>query len=61
MGLLSRGFKNVSVSQDRDKGIVTLGGQVASDNDKSQAETLTKSLAGTHTMVTICAKGLPFC
>jgi hyperosmotically inducible periplasmic protein len=40
------GFKDVSVSQDRDKGVVTLGGQVASDNDKSQAETLAKSLAG---------------
>ena len=40
------GFKNVSVSQDRDKGIVTLGGQVASENDKSQAESLAKSLAG---------------
>ena len=25
------GLKNVSVSQDRDKGVVTLGGQVASD------------------------------
>ena len=34
------GLKDVSVSQDRDKGIVTLGGQVASDNDKSQAESL---------------------
>jgi hyperosmotically inducible periplasmic protein len=40
------GFKNVSVRQDRDKGIVTLGGQVASENDKSQAESLAKSLAG---------------
>src|SRR5450759_205790 len=40
------GFKNVTVSQDRDKGIVTLGGQVASENDKSQAESLAKSLAG---------------
>jgi hyperosmotically inducible protein len=42
------GFKNVSVSQDRDKGIVTLGGQVASDNDKSQAESLAKSFVGTQ-------------
>jgi len=42
------GFKNVSVSQDRDKGIVTLGGQVASEGDKSQAESLAKSLAGTQ-------------
>ncbi|MGB2677062.1 MAG: BON domain-containing protein [Candidatus Acidiferrum sp.] len=42
------GFKDVSVSQDRDKGIVTLGGQVASENDKAQAESIAKSLAGTQ-------------
>jgi hyperosmotically inducible protein len=42
------GFKDVTVSQDRDKGIVTLGGKVASENDKSQAESLAKSLAGTQ-------------
>ena len=40
------GFKNVSVRQDRDKGVVTLGGTVTSENDKSQAESLAKSLAG---------------
>jgi hyperosmotically inducible protein len=40
------GLKDVTVSQDRDKGIVTLGGQVADPNDKTQAETLAKSLAG---------------
>src|SRR6202030_4620025 len=40
------GFKDVSVSQDREKGIVTLSGQVASENAKSQAESLAKSLAG---------------
>jgi hyperosmotically inducible protein len=40
------GLKTVSVSQDRDKGIVTLGGQVTSENDKSQAESLAKSFAG---------------
>lgn len=40
------GFKEVTVSQDRDKGIVTLGGQVKSENDKAQAESLAKSLAG---------------
>lgn len=39
------GFKDVSVSQDRDKGVVTLGGTVASENDKAQAESLAKSLA----------------
>jgi hyperosmotically inducible periplasmic protein len=40
------GFKDVSVSQDREKGIVTLSGQVGSENDKAQAESLAKSLAG---------------
>jgi hyperosmotically inducible periplasmic protein len=40
------GLKDVSVSQDRDKGIVTLSGQVTSYNDKAQAESLAKSLAG---------------
>ena len=39
-------LKDVSVSQDRDKGVVTLGGHVASDGDKAQAESLAKSLAG---------------
>jgi hyperosmotically inducible protein len=40
------GFNDVSVSQDRDKGVVTLGGQVASENAKSDAENLAKSFAG---------------
>jgi hyperosmotically inducible periplasmic protein len=40
------GFKGVTISQDRDKGVVTLGGQVTNENDKSQAELLAKSLAG---------------
>jgi osmotically-inducible protein OsmY len=42
------GLKDVSVSQDRDKGVVTLGGRVANDSDKMQAGTLAKSLAGTQ-------------
>jgi hyperosmotically inducible periplasmic protein len=42
------GLKDVTVSQDRDKGVVTLGGQVANDSDKTQAEALAKSLAGTQ-------------
>ncbi len=42
------GLKHVSVSQDRDKGIVTLGGQVASNDQKAQAESLAKSFAGTE-------------
>ena len=44
----SNGLKNVSVSQDRDKGVVTLTGQVAADSDKAQAESLAKSIAGTQ-------------
>jgi hyperosmotically inducible protein len=42
------GFKDVSVIQDREKGIVTLGGQVATDNAKVEAESLAKSFAGTQ-------------
>ncbi len=42
------GLKDVSISQDRDKGVVTLGGHVASDGEKSQAESLARSLAGTQ-------------
>ncbi|MDQ5987026.1 MAG: hypothetical protein CSYNP_02762 [Syntrophus sp. SKADARSKE-3] len=42
------GFKEITVSQDRDKGIVTLSGQVARDNDKLLAESLAKSLAGSQ-------------
>jgi osmotically-inducible protein OsmY len=40
------GLKDVSASQDRDKGVVTLGGHVAADSDKAQAESIAKSLAG---------------
>lgn len=40
------GLKDVTVSQDADKGIVTLGGNVTADADKAQAESLAKSLAG---------------
>ena len=42
------GFKDVSLVQDRDKGIVTLGGHVARDGDKAQAESIARSLAGTQ-------------
>jgi hyperosmotically inducible protein len=42
------GFKDVSVSQDRDKGVVTLSGNVTSENDKSQAESIAKSIASTQ-------------
>jgi hyperosmotically inducible periplasmic protein len=38
-------LKDVSVSQDRDKGVVTLDGHVAADDDKSKAESIAKSIA----------------
>jgi hypothetical protein len=40
------GLKDVSVNQDRDKSVVTLTGQVATDSDKSQAESIARSIAG---------------
>jgi hyperosmotically inducible protein len=43
--LQQSGLKDVSVSQDRDKGVVTLGGTVASDTEKAQAESIAKSYA----------------
>ncbi len=39
------GLKNVSVSQDREKGVVTLKGSTMSDSDKAQAESIAKSIA----------------
>jgi hyperosmotically inducible protein len=39
---------DVKVSQDRDKGVVTLTGQVAADADKAQAESIAKSIAGSQ-------------
>jgi len=38
-------LKDVSVKQDRDKGVITLTGHVASDAEKAQAETVAKDLA----------------
>ncbi len=40
------GLKNVSVSQDRTNGVVTLTGNVPSDDAKAQAESIAKSQAG---------------
>ena len=40
------GLKDVSVTHDRDKRLVTLGGHVAADADKSNAESIAKSVAG---------------
>ena len=40
------GLKDVSTSQDRDKGVVTLGGHLATEGDKSRAESIARSFAG---------------
>lgn len=42
------GLKDVSVSQDRVKGVVTLGGTTTSDTEKFQAESIAKSIAGSQ-------------
>ena len=39
------GYKDVSVSQDRDKGVVKLTGHVPADGDKAQANQIAASLA----------------
>src|SRR3984957_8878464 len=39
-------FTDVAVTQDRDKGVVTLGGHVTADGDKAQAESIARSMAG---------------
>jgi len=40
------GLKGVSVTQDHDKGLVTLGGRVVADAEKSQAESIATAMAG---------------
>jgi len=39
------GFRDISVDQDRDKGVVTLGGHVATEDAKSQAESIARTMA----------------
>ena len=39
-------LKDVSVHQDREKGVVTLGGHVAAEGDKMEAEAIAKPIAG---------------
>ena len=46
--LAQANLKDVSVSQDRDKGVVTLSGHVAVESDKVQAESIAKSFSGTQ-------------
>jgi hyperosmotically inducible periplasmic protein len=42
------GLNSVSVSQDRERGVVTLTGNVATDDEKSRADSIAKSIAGTQ-------------
>ena len=42
------GLNDVSVSQDRDKSVVTLSGKVGTDDDKARAESIARSIAGTE-------------
>src|SRR5271165_261964 len=42
------GLNDVSVSQDREKSVVTLTGNVVTDDDKMRAESIARSIAGTQ-------------
>jgi hyperosmotically inducible periplasmic protein len=44
--LKQAGFDKVSVSEDRDKGVVTLKGEVATQEDKAKAEQVAQQAAG---------------
>jgi hyperosmotically inducible protein len=48
--LNSNNLKDVSVSQDQDKGVMTLTGNVDSQDQKSQAETLARQAAPDYTI-----------
>ena len=43
--LAAAGLKDVTVNQNREKGVVTLGGHVGSEAERSQAEMLAKPIA----------------
>ena len=42
------GLTDVSISQDREKSVVTLTGNVSTDDDKARAESITRSIVGTQ-------------
>jgi len=48
--LKTNNLNAVSVSQDRDKGVMTLTGNLASDDQKAQAESLAKQAAPDYTV-----------
>jgi osmotically-inducible protein OsmY len=45
------GLHNISVAQDRDQGVVTLTGKVATDGDKAKADSIANSMAGGQVVV----------
>jgi len=44
--LTQAGLRDITATQDRDKGVVTLGGHVTSDTEKLRAEAVARSVAG---------------
>jgi len=48
--LSDSGLSDVKVSQDRDKGVITLSGTVQSDNDKKRAEDTAKTVAESYVL-----------
>lgn len=48
--LKQAGFNDVSVKQDRDKGVVTLGGNVNTDADRAKAEAIAKPIVGNEVL-----------
>ncbi len=48
--LKNNNLSSISVSQDRDKGVITLSGNVDSDSTKTQAETLARQSAPDYTI-----------
>jgi hyperosmotically inducible periplasmic protein len=42
------GLRDVSVRQDRDKAVITLGGKVPAEANKGQAESIARSMAGSQ-------------
>jgi len=53
------GLKDVSISQERDKGVVTLGGHVAAEGDKTQAGRIAGSFAANQVVSNQTAVVLP--
>src|ERR1700751_4872338 len=43
--LKAAGYDNINVDQDRDKGVITLKGDVATDDDKAKAAQIAQSAA----------------